>query len=298
MLRAGIVTEADDSELGPSQTIQRAVARILGDTLSFTDLGLEFRLIRQESTALFYLLVFVESTAVIAFDRAAAVLDELNLELGPSILGHVYRVLDLTPAFTPEVAFDHIKTYVWYGEEDDNALLQQARDELSHQVDGNPDAFDEAKVREFAENHYLTSRQVNNRLEPRYQEHAGLTLPECRALCAHHPKALRVVEALERLRELSKALPEHDYRVNEDMDGEMPYSIVVTLGGDHDLVRETYGELEDMMYQSGMDFLPTYSFMFDPNDPLSLETLNGTLVTCSLLLEATTELCYALEELS
>jgi PRTRC genetic system protein F len=298
MLHAGLVTEADDSELGPSSVIGKAVTRILGDSLTYPGLDLEFRLIRQEETDLYYLPVFVEGTAVIDFDPATAVLDNIDVQLGPSLLGFVYRNLDLTPAFTPEVTRDYIQAHVWYGEEDDTALLEQARDELSQQFDGNPDAFDDDDVHDYAENHYLTVSQVNERLEPRYQEHGGLTLAECRTLCAQHPEALRVVASLEKLAELSKALPEHDTTINEEMDGEMPFSILVNLGGEHDLVREIYGELEDMIYQSGMDFLPTYALMFDPHDPMSLETLKDALVTCRLILEQTSELCHALEDLA
>lgn len=298
MLHARLVTETDVSDLGPSSVIGKAVTRILGDSLTYPGLDLEFRLIRQEETDLYYLLVFVEGTAVIDFDPATAVLDNIDVQLGPSLLGFVYRNLDLTPAFTPEVTRDFIKMHVWYGEEDDTALLEQARDELSHQFDGNLDAFDEDDVRDYAENHYLTVSQVNERLEPRYQEKGILSLPECRSLCAQHPKALRVIEALTKLAELSKALPEHDTTINEEMDGEMPFSILVTLGGEHDLVREIYGEFEDMIYQSGIDFLPTYTLGFDPHDPMSLATLKDALVTCRQILEQTSELCHALEDLA
>jgi hypothetical protein len=298
MLTHGIVNEADDSELGPSSVIGRAVARILGNGLTYPGLDLEFRIIRQAGTDLYCLLVFVESTVVIDFDPATAVLDKIDVQIGPSLLGYVYRNLDLTPAFTPEVTRDYIGMHVWYGEEDDTALLDQAKDELSHQFDGNENVFSEEDVRDYAENHYLTVRQVDEQLEPRYQKHGGLTLAECRRLCERQPKVLRVVTALEKLNDLSRALPKHDSSINDEMDGETPFSLIVTVGGEHDLVGEIYGEFEDMIYQSGIDFLPTYALMFDPHDPVSLDTLKGALVTCRLILEQTSELCYALEALA
>jgi hypothetical protein len=224
MLTHGIVNEADDSELGPSSVIGRAVARILGTGLTYPGLDLEFRIIRQAGTDLYCLLVFVESTVVIDFDPATAVLDKIDVQIGPSLLGYVYRNLDLTPAFTPEVTRDYIGMHVWYGEEDDTALLDQAKDELSHQFDGNENVFSEEDVRDYAENHYLTVRQVDEQLEPRYQKHGGLTLAECRRLCERQPKVLRVVTALEKLNDLSRALPKHDSSINDEMDGETPFS--------------------------------------------------------------------------
>ena len=293
---AGIVRETDDTDLGPSGIIQNALTRNLGDGLSFPNLELEFRLIRQESTGCCHLLVFVERSVLIDFDPVARQLDKIHPQLGPSILGYVYRTLDLTPAFTPEVTFDFIRMHVWYGEEDDSALLEQARDELSHQYDGNENAFTEEDVRDYAENHYLTVRQVNERLEPRYQEKGTLTLTECRRLCEQHPQALKLITALEALGWHSRALPDSDQGAYAEMEGEMPFSLIITVGEGHSLVQEIYGELEDMIYQSGIDFLPTYTLAFDPDDPASLESLRDALVTCRGILEQTNLLCFALED--
>lgn len=295
LLEAGLVQETDEIDLGPSSIIQNALSRVLGDSLSFPNLDLEFRLTRQESTNCYYLLVFVDRSVIIDFDPVAKQLDAIHPQLGPSLLGFLYRHLDLTPVFTPEVTFDFIRMHVWYGEEGDSALLEQARDELSHQFDGNEDAFDEEDVRDYAENDYLTSRQVNERLEVRYQEKGTLSLDECRELCQKNPQSLRLITALEALGKLSRALPYNDQTAYDELDGEMPFSLIITVGGEHNLVREIYGELEDMIFQSGIDFLPTYALAFDPDKPESIHTLKDALVTCRRILEQTNALCYALE---
>lgn len=299
LLEHGLVEEGDADGTRPVEVLKNALSRSLGDGLKRKDLELEFRLIRVAEHGRYYLLVFIEGAAVLSFDRAAAMFDALDPQLGPSILSHVYRHLVLSPAFTPEVAKDYIRCYVWHGEDDDTALLEMAREELEHQSNGVGRASTEEDVVAYASEHFLTVANVNERLDLRYQENGTLSLRACARRCKQHGlhQALPAIEALERLGELQGALPEPDREIYDLIEGEMPFGLIVTLGGDNDLVREMYGEHEQMIWQGGMDFQPSYALAFDPNDPDSLGRLKDALVVCREVLQETNTLLNHLEVL-
>ena len=299
LLEHNLIEEGDGDGTRPIEVLKNALLRSLGDGLKRTDLGLEFRLIRVAEHGRYFLLVFVDGAAVLSFDRAAAMFDALDPQLGPSILSHVYRTLDLSPAFTPEVAMDYIRCYVWHGEEDDIALLEMAREELEHQFNGDRQAFAEENVVAYASEHFLTIANVNERLDPCYQEKGTLSLRACARRCKKHGlhQALPVIEALERLGDLQGALPEPDREIYDLIEGEMPFGLIVTLGGDNDLVREMYAEHEQIIWQSGMEFQPSYALAFDPNDPDSLDCLKDALVVCREVLQETNTLLNHLEVL-
>jgi hypothetical protein len=300
-LEAGIVQESDDEpHASPNTLIKNAITRMLGDSLTFPDFDLVIRVVRFEEQERYYLQVFIDGMPVIPFDAAAEVFDVVDPQLGPSILGHVYRVLDLTPAFTPAVAKDLIEWQYWQGLDDDSALIEEAEQELEHQINHDGNAFTHEDVVAYAQEHYLTVAKVNKRLEPRYQEHGTLTLPECRALCETHGlvKALPVMGALEKLAELSLALPERDREVYDLIEGEVPFGLMLSLGGPGSLVHEVYDDYEQMILQSGMDYQPTYALAFDPNEPETIAALRDALVVCNLMLMETNVLVHALEAIS
>ncbi len=299
LLEVGLVHECDDApHSNPNALIEKAIARTLGDSLSYPSLDLVFRVTKFEEHESYYLLVFVDGVPVISFDAAEA-FDRIDLQLGPSILGHVHRTLDLTPAFTPEVAKDIIRWHYWQGQDDDSILLEEAEGELEHQFGDTKEAFTHEDVVAYAQEHFLTSQKVDARLEPRYQEHGTLSLAMCRNLCSEKlEQALPIIAALEKLAELREALPERDRHIGDLIEGELPFGLIVTLGGDHDLVREVYGEYEQQIWQAGMDFQPTYALGFDPGDPKTLTTLKDALTVCRLILEQTDTLFYALKEMA
>ena len=300
LLEVGFVQACDDApHSSPNALIEKAITRTLGNSFSYPGFDLVFRVAKFEEQGCHYLLVFVSGVPVISFDAAATALDKLDPQLGPSILGYVYRTLDLTPAFTPEVAKDIIRWHYWQGLDDDSILLEEAEEELEHQFGNRERAFTHEDVIAYAQEHFLTSQKVDARLAPRYQEHGALSLERCRGLCTEKlEQALPIITALEKLAELQGALPERDRHIDDLIEGELPFGVIVTLGGDHDLVREVYGEYEQQIWQTGMDFQPTYALGFDPDDPETLTTLKDALTVCGLILEQTNALFYALEEMA
>lgn len=284
----------------PNTLIKNAIARTLSDSLTFPNFDLVFRVARFEEQDSYYLMVFIDGMPVVPFDTAAETFDAVDPQLGPSILGHVYRVLDLTPAFTPAVAKDLIVWQYWQGLDDDSALLEEAQQELKHQFDHNGNAFTYEDVVSYAQDHYLTVAKVNERLEPRYQEHGTLSLPECRALCEKHglEKALPVFGALEKLAAFSLSLTERDQEIYDLIEGDVPFGLMLTLGGPGGMVHEVYDDYEQMIMQSGVDFQPTYALAFDPNEPETISALKDALEVCRQVLMETNTLVYALEKLS
>ena len=300
LLEVGLVQACDDAPYSsPNALIEKAITRTLGDSLSYPGLDLVFRVATFEEQGRHYLLVFVDGVPVISFDAAARVFDKVEPQLGPSILGYVYHTLDLTPAFTPEVAKDIIRWHYWQGLDDDSILLAEAEEELEYQFSDRKEAFTREDVVAYAQEHFLTSQKVDARLAPRYQEHGALSLERCRGLCTEKlEQALPIITALEKLAELQGALPERDRHIDDLIEGELPFGVIVTLGGDHDLVREVYGEYEQQIWQAGMDFQPSYALGFDPDDPETLTTLKDALTVCGLILEQTDALFHALEAMS
>lgn len=184
--------------------------------------------------------------------------------------------------------------------ENDRALLDEARDELGHQFDGDEGTFTEEEVVTYAQEHFLTVAKVNERLEPRYQEHGNLTLNECWVLCEKYgvAKALPVIRALEALANLAPSLPDADREIYDLIEGQLPFGVMITLGSPDGLMHEVYADYEQMIWQSGMDFQPTFALAFDPDEPEILEMLRDALVACGLVLEETNTLLYTLEALS
>ncbi len=286
LLDADIVQAGDGDGRDPSTLIATALRRSLGDGLERHDLELVFRLGRLgEQGGGYCLWVQIERVAIIAFDRAAAVLGAVDSQLGPSLLTHILKHTPLAPAFTPALAVDFIRTYHWHGEDNDSELMHMARHDMAHERRCEPEHVPEEDVVEAARNYGITRAVVDERLDARYQESGALTLEGCRQLCQKHglKQALVVVGALEQLRHLGAEIPELNRELLEEDDNE-PFGMLLTLGGGHDLTREVYGEYEDSTWNAGVGFRPSFALAFPPDDAGSLDYLKATLHVCGEVL--------------
>lgn len=298
LLDAGIVQECDGDGRDPSALIAAALRRTLGDGLERHDLELAFRLGKLgEQGGCYCLWVLIERVAIIAFDRAAAVLGAVDPRLGPSLLTHILKHTPLAPAFTPALAVDFIRTYHWHGEDDDSELMHMARHDLAHERRCEPELVPEEDVVEASHNYGITRAMVDERLDARYQESGTLSLEGCRKLCRKHglKQALVVVGALERLRQLGEGIPELNPDLLEEDDNE-PFGMLLTLGEGYDLTREVYGEYEDSTWNSGVGFRPSFALAFSADDAGSLDYLKATLHVCGEVLRQLDVLLGALEE--
>jgi len=298
LLDAGIVHESDGDGRDPSALIATALRRTLGDGLKHDDLALVFRLGKlDEQGGCYCLWVLIERVAIIAFDRAAAVLGAVDPRLGPSLLTHILKHTPLVPAFTPALAVDFIRTYHWHGEDDDSELMDMARHDLAYERRCEPERIPEEAVVEAAHNYGITRAVVDERLDARYQESGTLSLDGCRRLCKKHGlrQALIVIEALERLRHLGDEIPELNPDLLEEDDND-PFGVLFTLGEGYDLTREVYGEYEDSTWNAGVGFRPSFALAFSPEDAGSLDYLKATLHVCGEVLRQLEVLLGALEE--
>ena len=300
LLNAGIVQAGDGDGRDPSALIATALRRTLGDGLKRDDLELVFRLGKldeQEQSGCYCLWVQIERVAIIAFDRAAAVLDVVDPRLGPSLLTHILKHTPLVPAFTPALAVDFIRTYHWHGEDDDSELMDMARNDLAYERRCEPELIPEEDVVEAAHNYGITRAMVDERLDARYQDSGTLTLGGCRRLCQRHGlrQTLIVIEALERLQHLGDEIPELNRELLEEDDNE-PFGMLLTLGEGYDLTREIYGEYEDSTWNSGVGFRPSFALAFSADDAGSLDYLKATLGVCGEVLRQLKVLLGALEE--
>jgi hypothetical protein len=299
-LDAGIVQESDGDGRDPSALIAAALRRTLGDGLKRDNLELVFRLGRlgeQEQGGCYCLWVLIERVAIIAFDRATAVLDVVDPRLGPSLLTHILKHTPLVPAFTPALAVDFVRTYHWHGEDDDSELMDMARNDLAYERRCEPERIPEEDVVEVAHNYGITRAMVDERLDARYQESGTLSLGGCRRLCERHSlrQALIVIEALERLRHLGDEIHELNPDLLEEDDND-PFGLLFTLGEGYDLTREVYGEYEDSTWNAGVGFRPSFALAFSPDDAGSLDYLKATLHVCGEVLRQLEVLLSALEE--
>jgi hypothetical protein len=298
LLDAGIVQEGDGDGRDPSGLIAAALRRNLGDGLKRDDLELVFRLGRLgEQDGCYCLWVLIERVAIIAFDRAAAILDVVDPRLGPSLLMHILKHTPLVPAFTPALAVDFVRTYHWHGEDDDSELMDMARHDLSYERRCEPERIPEEDVVEAAHNYGITRAMVDERLDAHYQESGTLSLDGCRRLCERHGlrQALIVIKALERLRQLSDEIPELNPELLDEDDND-PFGLLFTLGEGYDLTREVYGEYEDSTWNAGVGFRPSFALAFSPDDAGSLDYLKATLGVCGEVLRQLDVLLGALEE--
>lgn len=298
LLDAGIVQAGDGDGRDPSALIATALRRTLGDGLKRDDLELMFRLGKLgEEDGCYCLWVLIERVAIIAFDRATAVLDVVDPRLGPSLLTHILKHTPLVPAFTPALAVDFVRTYHWHGEDDDSELMDMARHDLSYERRCDPELIPEEDVVAAAQNYGITRAVVDERLDARYQEPGTLSLEGCRRLCQKHGlrQALVVIEALEQLQRLGDEIPELTPDLLDEDDNE-PFAILLTLGEGYDLTREVYGEYEDSTWNAGVGFRPSFALAFSPDDAGSLDYLKATLHVCGEVLRQLEILLGALEE--
>lgn len=273
--------ESDGDGQDPSALIATAIKRTLGDGLKRDDLELVFRLGRlgeQEQGGCYCLWVLIERVAIIAFDRAAAVLGAVDQRLGPSLLTHILKHTPLVPAFTPALAVDFVRMYHWHGEDDDSELMHMARHDLAYERRCEPELIPEEDVVEAAHNYGITRAVVDERLDARYQESGTLSLEGCRKLCEKHglEPALVALGGLERLQQLGDEIPELNPDLLEEDDND-PFGLLFTLGEGYDLTREVYGEYEDSTWNAGVGFRPSFALAFSPDDAGSLDYLKATL---------------------
>jgi hypothetical protein len=169
--------------------------------------------------------------------------------------------------------------------DDDSELMDTARHDLAYERRCDPELIPEEDIVEAAHNYGITRAIIDERLDARYQESGTLSLGGCRRLCERHGlrQALIVIEALERLRQLSDEIPELNRELLEEDDND-PFGLLFTLGEGYDLTREVYGEYEDSTWNAGVGFRPSFALAFSPDDACSLDYLKATLGVCGEVL--------------
>ena len=297
LLQAKIIDEADFVQGDdPATFVARSIGR-LWTPERFADFGYGYTLTVLDDHL--YFIVTLEGAHYLDFSPIAALCDSLHPQLGPSLLNHLYRVLPLTPAFTPEVCFEHIVMSHWSGLDDAEELLWMARNDLAHAQGVIEESLSDEEVETYADSYYLTPNHVSELLEERYQRPGTLDLTACRALCPAetYPNLEDLLDLLEELEALSGALPERAERFYEQFEGEEPYALIVGLqqGKARDLVVEIYREHTDMIWNSGFEFAPIFTLEVDTNDMTNLDTLRTTLRTCKRSLELAQQLVSILE---
>ena len=246
-----------------------------------------------------YFVVTLEGAHYLDFSPIAALCDSLHPQLGPSLLSHLYRVLPLTPAFTPEVCHDYIVMSHWCGWDGAEEMLELARNDLAHAQGVTEASLSDEAVASYADSYYLTPNHVAKLLEERYQRPGTLDLTTCRALCPAEtcPNLDKVCYLLGELEARSGTPPKRAERFFEQFEGEEPFALIVGLqqGKARDLVVEIFREHEDMVWNSGFEFAPIFALEVNVGDTASLNTLRTTLRTCKRSLELTQQLVSTLE---
>lgn len=174
-----------------------------------------------------------------------------------------------------------------------------ARNDLAYALGVTEESLSDEEVETYADSHYLTPNHVESLLEERYRRPGSLDLAACRTLCSREacPNLNTVFELLGELEAFANSLPERAETFYERFEGEEPSALIVGLQRDteRDLVKEIYGEHEDMVWNSGFDFAPVYALRVEVDDTLNLGTLRTTLETCKQSLELTQKLVSTLE---
>ena len=297
LLDSEIIDEADFTEGDdPATFIARSIGR-LWTPEQLADFGYSYTLRTVDDQL--YFIVELEGAHYLDFSPAAALCDSLHDQLGPSLLSHLYRLLPLTPAFTPEVCHDYIVMSHWSGWDDAEELLEMARNDLAYAQGVTEESLSDEEVEDYADSHYLTPNHVGRLLEERYRRPGVLDLMSCRTLCPLEacPNLNTVFDLFKKLDELASTLPERAESFYGHFEGEDPFALVVGLQQDRprDLVEEIFREHEDLVWNSGFEFAPIYAFEIELDDPKNLELLRTTLGTCKRSLELTQKLVSTLE---
>ena len=297
LLDAEVIDE-DDFTRGddPASFIARSVQRLwLPDGLE--DFGLTYTFATVDEQL--YFLITLDEGHYLDFAPVAEVCDNVNDQLGPSLLMHLYAHTPLTLAFTPEVCRELIAMNYWEGFDDADYLLEQARADLAYAQGVDEDSLSAEEVESYADSHYFTPRRVDSLIEKRYQQPGKFSLEACRDLCRHHGFANlgRVCELLGELELLGETFPERSESFYELSDGYKPFAVVVGLqreGVEQDLVDEIFREYEQQVWQGG-EYEPLYALEIKATEPGSLNTLKTALGVGKRSLEVTQKLYDTLE---
>lgn len=185
-------------------------------------------------------------------------LDLVDLRLAPALLEAVsLACASLVPVFEGQCATETVSWLVWGGEEEE--LLWRAKDELAEARGVQSETITNEEALDFAESHYLTSRHINARLEPRFQQPKTITLEPLRRTLMRH-SFTRLVDLCNVMAQLETLeLPESDPNLFVDNGDYYPFGLVLGLpkANANDFVAEMFDELQQHVWNCG-GWAPSY----------------------------------------